>query len=58
MGKRYRPSLVTRMQSELLILRAAWMIAGDDNRRRKQLTVSPQDVKRWTRLIRAARNTP
>jgi hypothetical protein len=50
--------LVDRLATELMLLRAAWIIAGDDDRRHKLLSIGPADVRRWSRLIRQAGQTP
>jgi hypothetical protein len=46
--------LIDRLATELMLLRAAWIIAGDDDRRHKLLSIGPADVRRWSRLIRQA----
>ena len=55
---RKRPSLVDHLATELIILRSAWVLAGDDDRRRKPLHISPADIKRWNVLIKRAGRTP
>lgn len=46
--------LIDELATELMLLRAAWIITADDDRRRKVLSISPGDVRRWSRLIRRA----
>lgn len=46
--------LLDELATELMLLRSAWIIAADDDRRRKVLSVSPSDVRRWSRLIQRA----
>lgn len=46
--------LIDELATELLLLRSAWILATDDDRRRKDLSVGPGDVRRWSRLIRRA----
>lgn len=47
-------NLLREMVGELFVLRSAWVIAGDDDRRKKALYVAPSDVRRWVRQLERA----
>lgn len=49
--------LVNDLANELYLLHAAWMIADDDDRRRKALYIGPKDHKRWKALLGRAELT-
>lgn len=47
--------LLIQVTDELSILLAAWLIASDDDRRKKPLFVSPKTAKHWKDLIARSR---
>ena len=50
-----RDDILRRMADELAVLHAAWVLADDDNRKRKPLLVSPDTARRWKALAAEAR---
>lgn len=46
--------LVDALGTELIILRAGWFLADGNGRQRKQLTIGPAEIRRWSKLIRRA----